>query len=187
MKNLVILFSILYLSSCASVPDYEKKNYVRIDFSDSYFLKQSIDLNNIYKMTNFNSEEDRTSLLRVGVGGVNKFSTLPPASKNLLLLKIPADDKIFTEIVESCSNIAANENVDAFLGYTTAAAVGAISGAAVASAATAAIAGPVALLQIAFAGIKSNLDDEKYETIRRAVYMYTCIAENGYQVEPKIM
>ena len=77
MKNLVILFSILYLSSCASVPDYEKKNYVRIDFSDSYFLKQSIDLNNIYKMTNFNSEEDRTSLLRVGVGGVNKFSTLP--------------------------------------------------------------------------------------------------------------
>ena len=66
-----------------------------------------------------------------------------------------------------------------------AAAAAIAAGAAVA--ATAAIAGPVALLQIAFAGIKSNLDDEKYETIRRAVYMYACIAENGYQVEPKIM
>ena len=51
--------------------------------------------------------------------------------------------------------------------------------------AAAAIAGPVALLQIAFAGVKSNLDDQRYETIRRAVYMYACLAENGYQAEPK--
>tara|TARA_B100002019_G_C20981387_1_gene455997 strand:- start:100 stop:681 length:582 start_codon:yes stop_codon:yes gene_type:complete len=186
MKYLITLFSILFLFSCASVPDYEKKNYVRIEFSDSYFLKQTIDPNTIYKMNNFNSEEDKTKLLRVGVGGVNQFSTLPPASEDLSLEKISFDNEVFTGVINSCAAKAASENVDAFLGYTTAAAVGAVSGAAMASAA-AAIAGPVALLQIAFAGVKSNLDDQRYETIRRAVYMYACLAENGYQAEPKVI
>ena len=71
---------------------------------------------------------------------------MPPASEDLSLEKISFDNEVFTGVINSCAAKAASENVDAFLGYTTAAAVGAVSGAAMASAA-AAIAGPVALLQ----------------------------------------
>ena len=64
MKFYFIFLFIILLTSCASVPDYEKKNYVKIGNTDPYSLKQTIDFNNAYKMKNFVQEQDKSKSIR---------------------------------------------------------------------------------------------------------------------------
>ncbi len=187
MKSYYIFLSILLITSCASVPDYEKKNYVKIGNTDPYSLKQTIDFNNAYKMKNFTPEQDKSKLLRVGLGGVDKFVTMPPIEGlGLNLEKIPPDDEDLRGLADACSQKASFEKVDTWALATGSAFLGGAIGAASAStAAAAAVAGPVLLLSTAIMGASSYIADQRNESIRRALVMYACLAENGYQVEPR--
>ena len=185
MRNLAFLLSFLLLASCASVPAYEKKNYVKIGNTDPYSLKQTIDFNTIYKMNGFNPDEDKEKLLRVGVGGVDQFVTMPPYA-DIDKEKIDPDDETFLGLAEACSQKAAFEKVDTWALMTGSAFLGGAIGAASAStAAAAAVAGPILLLTTAAAGTVSYIQDQRSESIKRAIVMYACLAENGYQVEPR--
>jgi len=185
MKFYFIFLFIIILTSCASVPDYEKKNYVKIGNTDPYSLKQTIDFNNAYKMKNFVQEQDKSKLLRVGLGGVDKFVTMPPIT-GLDLEKVSPNDEDLTSLADACSQKASFEKVDTWALATGSAFLGGAIGAASAStAAAAAVAGPVLLLTTAVMGATSYIADQRNESIRRALVMYACLAENGYQTEPK--
>lgn len=185
MKKIYPILSIILIVSCASVPDYEKKNYVRIGNTDPYSLKQTIDFDSAYKMKNFVAEDDKSKLLRVGIGGVDKFVTMPPQA-GLDLEKVSSDDDTLNGIADACSQKASFEKVDTWALATGSAFVGGAIGAASAStAAAAAVAGPVLLLTTAVVGASSYIADQRSESIKRAIVMYACIAENGYQVEPR--
>lgn len=185
MVKIYTLLSLILIVSCASVPEYEKKNYVRIGNTDPYSLKQTIDFDSAYKMKNFVSENDKSKLLRVGIGGVDKFVTMPPQA-GLDLEKVPTDDEDLLGIADACSQKASFEKVDTWALATGSAFLGGAIGAASAStAAAAAVAGPVLLLTTAVVGATSYISDKRSESIKRALVMYACLAENGYQVEPR--
>ena len=102
MKNILILFTFLLVSSCASIPEYEKKNYVKIGNTDPYSLKKTIDLNTIFKMDNFDAEEDKIKLLRVSVGGVDTFVTRQPyTEEDIFLEKVSSDDADFLGLADA--------------------------------------------------------------------------------------
>ncbi len=186
MKYYVFLLSVLILSNCASTPAYEKKNYVKIGNTDPYSLKQTIDLNNILKANNFSVDQDKVKLLRVGVGGVDTFVTMPPQTQGMIFEKVSSDDEDFLGLADACSQKAAFEKVDTWALATGSAFLGGAIGAASAStAAAAAVAGPVLLLTTAIVGAGAYIGDQRSESIKRAIVMYACLAENGYQVEPK--
>lgn len=185
MRFSYVFLSILLITSCASIPDYEKKNYVKIGNTDPYSLKQTIDFNSAYKMKNFVPEQDKTKLLRVGLGGVDEFVTMPPIM-GLDLEKVPSNDEDLISLADACSQKASFEKVDTWALATGSAFIGGAVGAASAStAAAAAVAGPVLLLTTAVMGATSYISDQRNESIRRALVMYACLAENGYQIEPK--
>ena len=185
MRFSIFLASLLLITSCASVPSYEKKNYVKIGNTDPYSLKQTIDVSTIYKMNNFNPDEHKEKLLRVGIGGINTFVTMPP-HPGLDIEKIESDDETFLSLADACSQKAAFEKVDTWALMTGSAFLGGAIGAASAStAAAAAVAGPILLLTTAVVGTTSYIQDQRSEAIKRAIVMYACLAENGYQVEPR--
>ena len=95
MNKALIFLSIVLISSCASIPEYEKKNYVKIGNTDPYSLKQTIDLNNVYRKVEFDPEQDKVKLLRVGVGGVDTFVTRQPFPEEIELEKVSEDDEDF--------------------------------------------------------------------------------------------
>jgi hypothetical protein len=195
MKNILILFTFLLVSSCASIPEYEKKNYVKIGNTDPYSLKKTIDLNTIFKMDNFDAEEDKIKLLRVSVGGVDTFVTRQPyTEEDIFLEKVSSDDADFLGLADACSQKAAFEKVDDWALQTgllaTSATIGAASAVAGASttaaaASATAVAGPLILLTTAVGFGVNYVQDQRQEAIKRAVVMYGCLAENGYQVEPR--
>ena len=113
MNKVLAIFLLLLVSSCASLPEYEKKTYVKIGNTDPYSLKQTIDLNNIFKMDNFDAEEDKAKLLRVNVGGVDTFVTRQPyLDEDIFLEKVSSNDEDFLGLAEACSQKAAFEKVD---------------------------------------------------------------------------
>lgn len=195
MKNILILFTFLLVSSCASIPEYEKKNYVKIGNTDPYSLKKTIDLNTIFKMDNFDAEEDKIKLLRVSVGGVDTFVTRQPyTEEDIFLEKVSSDDADFLGLADACSQKAAFEKVDDWALQTgllaTSATIGAASAVAGASttaaaASATAVAGPLILHTTAVGFGVNYVQDQRQEAIKRAVVMYGCLAENGYQVEPR--
>jgi hypothetical protein len=148
-------------------------------------LKQTIDFNSAYKMKNFISERDKSKLLRVRIGGVDKFTSMPPQI-GLDLEKVPSDDEDVNSMADACSQKASFEKVDTWALATGSAFVGGAIGAASAStAAASAVAGPLVLLTTAVVGATSYITDQRSESIKRALVMYACLAENGYQIEPK--
>jgi hypothetical protein len=195
MKKILAIFTFLLVSSCASLPEYEKKTYVKIGNTDPYSLKQTIDLNNVFKMDNFDAEEDKTKLLRVSVGGVDTFVTRQPyTEEDIFLEKVSSNDEDFLGLAEACSQKAAFEKVDDWALQTgllaTSATIGAASAVAGASttaaaASATAVAGPLILLTTAVGFGVNYVQDQRSEAVKRAIVMYGCLAENGYQAEPK--
>lgn len=195
MNKVLAIFLLLLVSSCASLPEYEKKTYVKIGNTDPYSLKQTIDLNNVFKMDNFDAEEDKAKLLRVNVGGVDTFVTRQPyLDEDIFLEKVSSNDEDFLGLAEACSQKAAFEKVDDWALQTgllaTSATIGAASAVAGASttaaaASATAVAGPLILLTTAVGFGVNYVQDQRSEAVKRAVVMYGCLAENGYQVEPK--
>ena len=195
MNKVLAIFLLLLVSSCASLPEYEKKTYVKIGNTDPYSLKQTIDLNNVFKMDNFDAGEDKAKLLRVNVGGVDTFVTRQPyLDEDIFLEKVSSNDEDFLGLAEACSQKAAFEKVDDWALQTgllaTSATIGAASAVAGASttaaaASATAVAGPLILLTTAVGFGVNYVQDQRSEAVKRAVVMYGCLAENGYQAEPK--
>lgn len=195
MTKVLAIFLLLLVSSCASLPEYEKKTYVKIGNTDPYSLKQTIDLNNVFKMDNFDAEVDKAKLLRVNVGGVDTFVTRQPyLEEDIFLEKVSSNDEDFLGLAEACSQKAAFEKVDDWALQTgllaTSATIGAASAVAGASttaaaASATAVAGPLILLTTAVGFGVNYVQDQRSEAVKRAVVMYGCLAENGYQAEPK--
>ena len=194
MNKTFIFLSIILISSCASIPEYEKKNYIKIGNTDPYSLKQTIDFNNVFRKIEFDPEQDKVKLLRVGVGGVDTFVTRQPFPEEIKLEKVSEDDENFNGLADACSQKAAFEKVDTWALQTgllaTSATIGAASAIAGASSTAAAasataVAGPLILVTTAVGMGLNYVQDQRSEAIRRAVVMYGCLAENGYQAEPR--